>query len=208
MRRAKEDMLQTRQIILKSAFKKFYEQGYESTTLADIVEDVGLTRGAVYWHFKNKEALFRAVVDWSLERANLVQIAKTIPQNLPLEDYILEILYIGIHGNKYIDFVYKMIVFVASHPEFKDVLFKIREMKLGVKRAMEAYIARYMQVHHITGKDANTYASPLFLIWEGMFLCKYIKVDIPLQREHMKMLIHHILRDIEVEGTGSAMQNA
>ena len=53
--------------ILDVAEELFYTKGYEHTTMADIVDGLGgLTKGAVYHHFKSKEEIFEAV----FERAN------------------------------------------------------------------------------------------------------------------------------------------
>lgn len=53
-RRTKEDAEQTRQAILDSALALFYEKGFTRTTFDEIAKRIGLTKGAVYWHFRNK----------------------------------------------------------------------------------------------------------------------------------------------------------
>ncbi|WP_027721351.1 TetR family transcriptional regulator [Maridesulfovibrio zosterae] len=64
-RKTKEEAEKTRQALLASAFKVFNEKGYAKTTLQDIAEDAGVTRGAVYWHFKNKTDLFEKLFDFA-----------------------------------------------------------------------------------------------------------------------------------------------
>lgn len=55
---------ETEQIILDAALKLFIENGYEQTTILDIVDEMGgLTRGAFYHHFKTKEEVFFALTD-------------------------------------------------------------------------------------------------------------------------------------------------
>ena len=54
---------QTRQEILNAAVALFAKNGFHSTTINQIVEVAHLTKGAFYGHFKNKEAIFRAVVE-------------------------------------------------------------------------------------------------------------------------------------------------
>jgi AcrR family transcriptional regulator len=51
-----------RQEILQAALTAFAEKGYDKTTMDDIVEASGLSKGTLYWHFKNKQALFAALV--------------------------------------------------------------------------------------------------------------------------------------------------
>lgn len=54
---------QTRSRIVDSARQLFWEQGYESTTLAEIAERSGAMPGSIYYFFKTKEAILDAVVD-------------------------------------------------------------------------------------------------------------------------------------------------
>lgn len=58
MRRTKEDSEATKQQILSSALEVFSELGYQKAQLNEIADRAGVTRGAIYWHFKNKEDLF------------------------------------------------------------------------------------------------------------------------------------------------------
>ena len=63
MRRTKEESERTRQQILVSARREFALHGVTRTTLQRIAAAAHVTRGAVYWHFANKLALFRAMRD-------------------------------------------------------------------------------------------------------------------------------------------------
>jgi len=53
----------TRERILDAALEKFASQGYHDTRLDEIVEESGTSKGAIYFHFPNKERLFLALVD-------------------------------------------------------------------------------------------------------------------------------------------------
>ena len=62
-RRTKEDALATRDSILDAAELLFIDQGVSKTTLQHIATAAGVTRGAVYWHFLDKAALFNALME-------------------------------------------------------------------------------------------------------------------------------------------------
>lgn len=51
----------TRDRILDAAEDVFNDRGFSGTTLNEIAEAAGVTRGAIYWHFKNKDDLFEAM---------------------------------------------------------------------------------------------------------------------------------------------------
>lgn len=62
-RRTKEEALETRNNLLDAAEYLFQAQGVSGTSLQDIALRAGATRGAVYWHFKDKSDLFNAMMD-------------------------------------------------------------------------------------------------------------------------------------------------
>lgn len=61
-RRTKEEARETRNRILDTAEQVFAKKGVSRTSLADIADAAGVTRGAIYWHFKNKADLFDAMM--------------------------------------------------------------------------------------------------------------------------------------------------
>jgi TetR/AcrR family transcriptional regulator, acrAB operon repressor len=62
-RRSKEDALATRNSLLDAAERMFLAQGVAGTSLNDIAVAAGTTRGAIYWHFRDKADLFNAMMD-------------------------------------------------------------------------------------------------------------------------------------------------
>lgn len=60
-RRTKAEAEQTREAILDAAELVFASRGVGASTLEDIAKAAGVTRGAVYWHFKDKAEIFDAM---------------------------------------------------------------------------------------------------------------------------------------------------
>jgi len=50
--------------ILRAATSVIIRQGYDKTTMSDIAEEAGVSRGTVYLYFKGKEELFEALLYW------------------------------------------------------------------------------------------------------------------------------------------------
>jgi len=61
VRKTKEEAEVTRRHIIEAARRVFLECGVGRTSLEKIAAAAGVTRGAVYWHFKNKTELFFAM---------------------------------------------------------------------------------------------------------------------------------------------------
>lgn len=53
----------SRTLILDSALKLFSHKGYGATSVRDIAEEAGLSKGNVYHHFPDKETIFRALIE-------------------------------------------------------------------------------------------------------------------------------------------------
>ncbi len=61
---AKKEIEETRRRqILDAAEKVFTTRGIDKARMDDIVQESGLSKGALYWYFKSKDAIIRAVID-------------------------------------------------------------------------------------------------------------------------------------------------
>ena len=63
VRRTKADAQTTRNNLLDAAEQLFQSRGVSHTSLNDIATAAGTTRGAIYWHFKDKADLFNAMME-------------------------------------------------------------------------------------------------------------------------------------------------
>ena len=62
-----EASAETKKKILESATAEFLEKGFMNASLRTIASNAGLTTGAMYRHFKDKDALFCALVDEAID---------------------------------------------------------------------------------------------------------------------------------------------
>lgn len=60
---AKKNPEETRAKILQAAMEEIHEKGFRAASLEAILTNAGVTKGALYHHFKNKEAVGYAIVD-------------------------------------------------------------------------------------------------------------------------------------------------
>jgi AcrR family transcriptional regulator len=74
VRRTKKEAAATRDALLDAALRVFRDRGVAHTSLEEVAAAAGVTRGAVYWHFKDKADLFTALcerVQLPMERCSL-----------------------------------------------------------------------------------------------------------------------------------------
>ncbi|MGP9812629.1 TetR/AcrR family transcriptional regulator [Rhodopseudomonas sp. NSM] len=69
----------TRSALIAAAREAFIARGYSGTGTPDLVEAAGVTRGALYHHFVDKQALFRAVIE--AESAAVAAEIETVPMD-------------------------------------------------------------------------------------------------------------------------------
>ena len=89
VRRTKLDTEQTHRSILDAARATFLHRGMTGTTLEHIASAAGVSRGAIYWHFANKKALFDAMRSQvclpTIDRTNLTSLADGDTDRDPLD---------------------------------------------------------------------------------------------------------------------------
>jgi AcrR family transcriptional regulator len=70
--------------ILTQAMRIFLEKGYHGTSIDDITHAAGVTKGALYWHFKSKEELLQKIVEDFEKRFlnGLIQAVRNVRGNI------------------------------------------------------------------------------------------------------------------------------
>ena len=97
MRRTKQQSEATRRHILASARRVFARRGVTRSTLDHIAEAAGVTRGAIYWHFDNKLAVFEAMRELVtlplVDRTDFASLNVTEPDPLnAIESFLRDLL--------------------------------------------------------------------------------------------------------------------
>lgn len=84
-RRTKEEAEETRKEILRAGLDLFCEKGYSKTTFDEIAANINRTKGAVYWHFRNKPDLLIALIKEVITRVHS-HVNEKIPEIKNLND--------------------------------------------------------------------------------------------------------------------------
>jgi TetR/AcrR family acrAB operon transcriptional repressor len=86
VRRTKEEAQETRESILDAAEAVFHDKGVAHSSLEEIASHANVTRGAIYWHFKDKAELFDAMMQRvALPAEEMLEMAGGCGDVQPLE---------------------------------------------------------------------------------------------------------------------------
>ena len=80
-----ESAIETKKKILDSAMAEFLEKGFMNASLRTIESNAGLTTGAMYRHFKDKDALFCALVDDAIDMATKTVMLADVSHHLDFD---------------------------------------------------------------------------------------------------------------------------
>ena len=83
-----EASAETKKKILESAMAEFLEKGFMNASLRTIAANAGLTTGAMYRHFKDKDALFCALVDEPIDFTTRVVMMADSTHHLDLDNIL------------------------------------------------------------------------------------------------------------------------
>lgn len=81
--------MNTKEKILQTSLELFSKDGYEAVSVSDIAGSVGLTKGALYKHYKNKRDIFDCIVqrmrEYDYENAKRFETPENLFENMPGE---------------------------------------------------------------------------------------------------------------------------
>ena len=87
-----------RQVLLAAAIALFAQKGYAGTSVREIVERAGVTKPVLYYYFKNKEGIFRAILEWAgkLQEEMLGQVLDRAGSALDRFIHLWRSVYMGV----------------------------------------------------------------------------------------------------------------
>jgi TetR/AcrR family acrAB operon transcriptional repressor len=86
VRRTKEEAQETRERILDAAEVVFHDKGVAHSSLEEVAAQANVTRGAIYWHFKDKGELFDAMMQRvALPAEEMLEAAGGVGDSKPLD---------------------------------------------------------------------------------------------------------------------------
>ena len=172
-RKTKELALETREKLLESALDVMSEKPFNTVSIDEIASRVGLSKGAVYWHFKNKNDLLLHLIKYLSEKTCLY----LSEDGKQLEDF--EGLRRFFH-DKLVKFgsserLQKINRLLRRHHEWSEeanmaVMEFVLEMTRRERETVGRIISRHQERHEVRADfPAHEIATLLSAIFHGMF---------------------------------------
>jgi AcrR family transcriptional regulator len=119
----------TREKILETATRLFSTQGYSTTSLSQVAKEAQVSKALIFWHFENKEKLFRTALQRTLEPyfINVVDVLEGLSEVDQIKRLIDE-YYDFVSKNIYsVKFVVSLILREEKHPD--DLVGHVNELQ-------------------------------------------------------------------------------
>jgi AcrR family transcriptional regulator len=189
--------LNTKQHIVKIALQLFLQKGYEKTSLNDIAGEVGITKPAIYHHFKNKDELFHEVLTfffeemgkWSSARfascKTMRDLLKAFFQSLTSFTEVTEILLGKQKKNTSYSFLE---LFLDASKRDPSIQKRIEQGFLMTRKFLAAELKKAQKKGEIRGDvDCETLAFQIHALIEGTGLISYLDKSVDMDAIGEKM---------------------
>ena len=201
-RRTKAEADETRTKLLDAAEEVFFEKGVSRTSLGDIALRAGATRGAVYWHFKDKVDLFAAMLErvtLPLEQSRREDgVGLGVDPVLQLRTMLHDALHAVVHDER----ARRVFEIALYKVEYAQELLAVRDRHVGVcdgfRRKLEVALlaaARAQGVALVV--PCEVAALGLWALFDGLLQCWILR-----QRDFDLLAVGHVTIDVYLRGLG------
>lgn len=167
MRKTKEESRITRERIIEASYDLIRRKGYEQMTREDIARQVGMTRGAVNWHFASKEEIYLAVLnkildDFQQERSVYYEDIQSSP-----EEKITRLISMPLKMQNQYRFINDIPTYLLSDARFQEVV----ERMSGNRQYFIKYIGKCLtEIETKRGKvykNKSALSQMIYFLHEG-----------------------------------------
>jgi AcrR family transcriptional regulator len=159
----------TQERILVAATELFLSRGYENTTIAQVAERAEVSRATVFWHFSDKESLFRECFNRICEpfRRSLQRDFSSLPAEKRLREQVeLYQTFVAEHRAN----VEGFILWAMEHTSFRDWLIRtLLDLHQRFGGALTETVAEIVPRHH----DPHAIAMGILIMLDGGLLLSY-----------------------------------
>lgn len=155
-------MNEKRRQLFEAAIKCFAQKGYHATSIQEIVDEVGMTKGSLYFYFKSKEDLLLSSCQYYYDQMIEKMLSISKDHTLSPKEKLMEqlILHIG-QLTEYRDFIMMLMNerAITINEDMRQFLFRMRAQTL---------YWNYTQIIDIYGENVRPYALDAATIMNAM----------------------------------------
>ncbi|KIX12408.1 TetR family transcriptional regulator [Dethiosulfatarculus sandiegensis] len=200
-RKTKRDAEKTKKLLIDAAFTVFTQKGFARTTLNEIASEAGVTRGAIYWHFKDKAEIFWAVSEQTAKQAGLDwdQVQNSQAESLKdFERFLVHYLTSFEQNEKFRSF-YEMVNFRTEWTEeLAPIWNKMKQRFHMAYASLKEDLIRLIKKKKVR-QDINPHLAALaiFSFSEGLLQLWLFDQKFFSLKEEAPKLVHDFLRQYE-----------
>lgn len=189
--------MNTKERILRIGLRLFLQKGYDKTSLNDIARQVGISKPAIYHHFKNKDELFHGVLSfffeemakWSKSRfescKTLRELLKAFFQSLTSFREVADTIFGKQGKNAPYSFLELLLTASKRHPGIQK---RIEQGFLMTRRFLKEELVKAQRKGEIRGDiDCETFAFQIHALIEGTGLISYLDKSVDMDAIGEKM---------------------
>lgn len=191
----------TSEFIIQKVAPIFNKHGYSGTSMSDLTNATGLTKGAIYGNFKNKEELAILAFDHNIQRVvdaikfHLSQTSSPIEQLYKLTSFYREYRVFTLEGGG----CPVINIGVDANHDNEILLKRVRETIDRLQRGIEKMIRAGIEAGEIKHDvDAKKYARYVFTVIEGGVFLMMTTADNGFLVEAMDRIDEVIARELSV----------
>ena len=190
-----QEAMTTREGLLCAASHEFLETGYKEAALREIAKQAGVTTGALYGYFKNKEELFGALVDEPYHAIlDLYNEVLHAFQSLPPEDQFNDMTdYTAVGMKRMMDLMYenhvafKLMLCCSEGTNYSNLVHEMAELDV---KATEEFAATLSDVGQV---ESNVNPVLEHMLTSGMFAAFFEVIVHDIPREEADEYVNQLL---------------
>jgi len=169
MRKTKEEAEVTRQKILEVSYDIINKKGFERMTRNDIASEMGMTRGAVNWHFKTKDEIYLSVLINILDRFEVQRRKIQNDTSISVKERLTGLFLMPIKQSEYFQFINNIPHHLLEDSRYSDLDKRMHKNRIDFLNYLENLLTELEQTSGVKiNKPKDKIAQALYLVYEGL----------------------------------------
>lgn len=181
--------------LIKKAIEIFSIKGYEATNLTDITNDLGISRGPVYYHFKDKYGLYKAAFE-RYEQEVRESHARIIAKDRHIIHFIEDVIYDCAERNT--RYGSNFFFGIENLEELSEIKVQNDKLNQDIYQEKLDYVSRSVEKGEVRRSiEPKTIADLIYIVYLGLLNAIEIKMLADYTEGEIRNLIKVLLLGIE-----------